>query len=177
MTSDEKFDLIFVCGNSICSAYTGFSKFEIAYCQNKNNWLVMRQFLMSDSPYEALINLDLSPLKNNIIDYLGLIICSMFHFPDEAENVRLKNLLTIIDDFDYLDIAVKNTKIIKALLALNRRYSQKCPYSFYSLFLNCKKVLAHIFKKYPDFLKSNILRSTGKNRMFRFTEKDIETYF
>lgn len=177
MTPDKKFNLIFECGNSICSAYTGFSKTEIIYCQNKNNWLIMRQFLLADSPYEALINLDLSPLQNNVIDYLGLIICSMFHFPDEDKNIRLDNLLTIIDKHDYLDIALKNSKIIRALLALSRRYSSQYPLNCYSLFLNCKKVLAHIFKKYPDYLTSNVLRSTGKKRTFRFTEKDIDLFF
>jgi len=38
MDNDEKFDLLFSVGKNICASYTGFSKFEVAYCQQKLNW-------------------------------------------------------------------------------------------------------------------------------------------
>jgi len=33
MDIEERFDLIFDVGRAICSAYTGFSKSEVLYCQ------------------------------------------------------------------------------------------------------------------------------------------------
>lgn len=177
MTPDDKFNLIFECGRSVCTSYTGFSLSEMQYCYSKNNWLNIKSFLLADNPYEALINLDLNPINNNIIDYLSVFISSMFQFPDENENTRLENLLFIIDNQDYLDIALKNSKIIRALLALNSKFIKSSPYKFYSLFFNCKRVLAHIFKKYPDYLNLNILRSNRKHKSLRFTHEEIDKYF
>ena len=129
---------------------------------------------MSDNPYTAMISLDLSPIDNNIIDYLKLFISSMFDFPDEEKNVRLENLLYIIDSEKYLDIAMKNNKIMRALLALNARFAKTDPYRHYKLYFNCKRVLAHIFKKYPCYMTMNINR---RGKRLKFTQNDVEQFF
>lgn len=67
MCPDDKFSLLFDIGKSVCRAYTGFSKSEVQFCQDKSNWASLRSFLLSDDPYEALIHLDLNP----VVDVVG----------------------------------------------------------------------------------------------------------
>lgn len=66
---DQRFDLIFEVGRSICSAYTGFTKMEVFYCQQKHNWLELRPFLMSNSIYEALMNFSMHPVADVVSYY------------------------------------------------------------------------------------------------------------
>jgi hypothetical protein len=169
MDIDEKFDCIFHIGSSVCSAFNGFSKSEILYCRNKTNWYKIRQFLLSSNPYEALINYDLNPISN-LIDYFQLVIGSILTFDNDE---RLNNLIIILDEHDKFDIVFTHTKILKSLLALQRAGSS---YNNFNIKINCKKLLAHIFKKFPKLLESNIVRSS-KTRKFRFTEDDVQKYF
>ena len=51
---------------------------------------------MSNDPYEALVNFSLHPIVD-VVGYFQMFIGCMTQFPDEIENVRLNNLLHIID--------------------------------------------------------------------------------
>ena len=98
-------------------------------------------------------------------------------FPDEKENIRLANLINIIDDQDTLDNVLKNSKMLRALLAISARYQQNRSEYFFMLFRNCKKILAHVFKKFPDMFRLNLLKSKGKIRKLRFSPEEIDKFW
>lgn len=127
---------------------------------------------MSNSHYEAIINFDLHPVSN-LMDYFQLIIGSLLTFANEDNNSRLDNIITIIDSTEILDNVITHTKILKALLALVHAGSS---YNQFNIKANCQKMLAHIFKKFPKLLESNIVRSKN-SRKFRFTQQDVDKYF
>lgn len=87
-------------------------------------------------------------------------------------------MLQIIDnDEGTLDAALKNNRLMRALLAVAANYAPKNPSRCFWLYYNTKRLLAHIFKKNPSWLKLNVLRTNSKVKKLRFTEEDIETYF
>ena len=174
--TDVKFDLIFNVGSTLCSCYTGFSRMEISYCQQKSNWYNLQQFLMSNDPYEALISFSLHPLVD-VVGYFQMFIGCMMQFPDEKENTRLKNLLFIIDNQNELDDALTNAKMMRALLAVNAKYVKSDPCRYFMIFKNCKRILAHVFKKYPKYLDLNILRTNKKSKTLRFNPDEIDLFW
>ena len=176
MSSDDKFDLIFSVGSSICSCYTGFSRMEIAFCQQKSNWFNLQQFLMSSDPYEALIHFSLNPVVD-VVGYFQMFVGCMIQFPDETKNERLANLLEIIDNQQELDDALTNSRMMRALLAINAKYVKSSPSRYFWLFHNCKRVLAHVFRKYPDYLNLNILKTNRKSKALRFKKEEIEIFW
>ena len=176
MDLNERFDLIFEVGKSICQVYTGFSKSEVFYCSQKSNWIQLQSFLMSSNPYEALINFSLHPVVD-VVGYFQLFIGCMIQFPDEMENDRLKNLLEIIDTQNELDDALTNARMMRALLAINAKYVKSQPSRYFWLFYNSKRVLAHVFRKYPDYLNLNILRTNRKSKNLRFKKEEIEIFW
>ena len=94
------------------------------------------------------------------------------------ENERLDVLLQVIDnDEGTLEAALKNSRLMRALLAVAANYVPRNPSRFFWLYYNTKRILAHIFKKNPSWLRLNILRTNSKVKKLRFTEEDIETYF
>ena len=101
----------------------------------------------------------------------------MLQFPDESSNLRLSNLLNIIDEQDTLDDVLKNSRMLRALLAISAKYQQSNKLSLFNLFYNCKRVLAHTFKKFPDMFKLNLLKSRSKTRRLRFSENEIELFW
>ena len=176
MNSDDRFNLIFDVGKAICSAYTGFSKFEIAYCQEKMNWTQLQQFLSSTDPYEALIHFSLHPITD-VVGYFQLFVGCMVQFPDEQQNVRLDNLIEIIDNQNAFDNALTNAKMMRALLAINAKYVKKSPNRCFKLFYNCKRILAHVLRKYPKYFDLNILKSNTKKKTLRFKKEEIEIFW
>ena len=98
-------------------------------------------------------------------------------FPDEQTNVRLQNLLDIIDSKADLDEALTNTKMMRALLAINAKYNPRSQSAMFMLFYNCKRVLAHVFKKFPDYLKMNVLKSNRKHKKLRFRPEEIDVFW
>lgn len=176
MDSDQRFDLIFNVGKSICAAYTGFSKTEVAYCQQKSNWLHLQPFLESSDPYEALIHFSLHPAVD-VVSYFQMFIGCMVQFPDEKENLRLKNLIEIIDKQQELDEALSNAKMMRALLAINAKYVKSDHSRFFMLFYNCKRVLAHVFWKFPDYFNLNILKTNRKSKSLRFKREEIGLFW
>lgn len=173
---DKRFNLIFDVGSHICACYTGFSKMEIYYCQQKMNWMPLQQFLASDNPYEALIHFSLNPVVD-VVGYFQLFIGCMLQFPDEQDNERLSNLLAIIDEHHELDEALTNARMMRALLAVAAKYVKSSPSRYFNLFKNAKRVLAHIFKKYPKYLDLNILRTNSKHKSLRFKPEEVELFW
>lgn len=176
MDIDKKFDLIFQLGKQVCASYSGFSKHEIAYCQQKLNWMCIQQFLESIDPYEALIHFSLHPLID-VVSYFQLFVGCMIQFPDEDKNYRMINLLEIIDNQTELDDALSNSKIMRALLAIAANYVNSSPYRCYMLYYNAKRVLAHILKKYPKYFDLNIMHSHSKHKQLRFKKEEIDKFF
>lgn len=121
MSPEDKFSLLFDVGRSVCAAYTGFSTHEVEYCQHKSNWTGLQSFLLSNDPYEAMIHLELNPVSD-VVGYYQLFVGCMLQFPDEDSNLRLSNLLSIIDDQDILDDVLKNSRMLRALLAISAKY-------------------------------------------------------
>ena len=93
------------------------------------------------------------------------------------ENDRLKNLLEIIDTQNELDDALTNARMMRALLAINAKYVKSQPSRYFWLFYNSKRVLAHVFRKYPDYLNLNILRTNRKSKNLRFKKEEIEIFW
>ena len=176
MTDIERLDLIFDIGQRICAAYTGFSKTEVAYCLQKSNWLHLSSFLMSNDPYEALVHFSLHPLSD-VLSYFQMFIACMVQFPDERQNARMQNLLEIVDTQTEFDDALTNAKMMRALLAVNAKYIKSSPNYYFMLFYNCKRLLAHVFKKFPDYLKLNILKTNRKSKSLRFKPEEIEMFW
>ena len=132
----------------------------------------MYDFLAANDPYEALIHFSLHPIVD-VVGYFQMFISCMTQFPDETENVRLKNLLHIIDEENAFDEALTNSRMMRALLAVNAKYVKSSPDRCFKIFLNCKRVLAHIFKKYPDYFNLNILKTNAKSKSLRFKKEDV----
>lgn len=176
MDVEERFDLIFSVGRRICASYTGFSKTEVRFCQSKNNWMCVRDFMLSEDPYEALISMSFNPLLN-VVNFFQLFVGCMMQFPEEDENKRLANLLAIIDDNIELDNIVSNSKIIRAILALAAKYQKNNPNYCFKIFFNAKRILAHIMKKFPDYMKLNVLRTNKKSKSLRFKPEEISSFF
>lgn len=83
-------------------------------------------------------------------------------------------MLEIIDTQDTMDNALKNSKMLKALLAISAKYSNAKRNELFKLFYNCKRVLAHAFKKFPDLFKLNLLKSKTRSKRLRFTPEEVE---
>lgn len=127
---------------------------------------------MSNDPYEAMIQLEMNPVLD-IVGYYQLFVGCMLQFPDEPENARMANLLDIIDDQDLLDDVMKNSRMLRALLAISAKYKKSDRSALFSLFYNCKRVLAHVAKKFPDIFSLNLLKSKTKSRKLRFTPEEV----
>lgn len=106
-----------------------------------------------------------------------MFVGCLIQFPDELQNVRLENLLEIIDNQQDLDEALTNARMMRALLAINAKYVKKSPYRYFKLFYNCKRLLAHIFRKYPEYLNLNILRTNRKSKSLRFKPEEIDLFW
>ena len=132
--------------------------------------------VMASNPYDALISIDLSPTFS-IISFFQILIGCMIQFEEETTNERLENLLHIIDNHSHLDSLVTNTKIIRSLLALSSSYQHNHVKCNFSMFMNAKRILAHVFNKFPDFLKMNLMRTKGKTRKQKFTQADISSFW
>ena len=86
-------------------------------------------------------------------------------------------MLEIIDTQDTMDNALKNSKMLKALLAISAKYSYAKRNEMFKLFYNCKRVLAHTFKKFPDLFKLNLLKSKTRPKRLRFKPEEIEQFW
>ena len=176
MDDNEKFELIIAIGKIIVSEYSSFSLNEKLFCQNAANWMPVRDVVMASNHYEALISMELNPTFS-IINFFQMLIGCMIQFQEETTNDRLENLLQIIDNHDQLDRLITNTKIIRSLLVLNSSFQKKNKLCNFGIFLNAKRILAHVFKKFPDFLKMNVIRTKGKLRKQKFTQEDISAFW
>ena len=101
----------------------------------------------------------------------------MVQFPDEEDNARLNCLLEIIDNHSEFDNALTNSRMMRALLAISVKYVKSSPDRCFMLFKNGKRVLAHVFKKYPKYLELNILKSNRKSRALRFKPEEIDMFW
>ena len=106
-----------------------------------------------------------------------MFVACMVQFPDEQQNMRMQNLLEIVDTQAELDDALTNTKMMRALLAVNAKYAKAHPDYYFWLFYNCKRLLAHVFKKFPDYLKLNVLKTNRKSKSLRFKPEEIEMFW
>lgn len=178
MTIDEQFELIFQVGSHVCASYTGFTQTEIAWCQSKSNWQSLQGVVFSTNPYEAMIMLGMNQLQNVVVFFQLFVACSLTFELKSADNDRLDVLLQVIDaDEDVLESALKNTRLIRALLAVAANHNSRNSSRNFWLYYNTKRILAHIFKKHPAWLKLNVLRTNSKTKKLRFTEEDVENYF
>lgn len=89
----------------------------------------------------------------------------------------MSNLLEIIDTQQELDEALTNARMMRALLAINAKYTKSNPHRCFNLFYNCKRVLAHVFRKYPDYFDLNILKTNKKSKALRFKKEEIEAFW
>ena len=95
-----------------------------------------------------------------------------------GENDRLEVLLEVIDnDEGVLEPALKNNRLMRALLAVAANHSKRNPSRCFWLYYNTKRILAHVFKKHPTWLKLNILRTNSKVKKLRFSKEEVELYF
>lgn len=81
----------------------------------------------------------------------------------------------MIDNQDIMDDVLKNTRMLKALLAISAKYAKSSKTATFSLFYNCKRILAHALKKFPDMFKLNLMRTRSKK--LKFTQEDIACFW
>lgn len=170
---EGEFQKICQAGAHVCCAFTCFSQMEKDWMSSAQSWNRIRPVIVSEGVFEAVLNMQLGK-QVDVPTYMQLLISCMLDFNTEWSKTRLEVLLKLIDTQTEIDEALVNSKIIKALVALG---CKRHKFDYYHIFSNCKKVLAHIFKKNPQWLQANAIRSRSKFRRMRFTEKDIEKYF
>ena len=146
--------------------YKQLSKAECQYlatCQARTSQYVACQ---SASEMVLLFAINCATASLNVLDYLYIFTYVALHY---GEKVNM--LLDVIDNYDLLDQAMKNRKFIKLLV--NTLYSlgeESSPYAY------C--ILAHVFKKFPGWLKDNFMRYKWKGKTYYiFSQEDVDKYF
>ena len=161
------FSLYDTVANSIYnSCYRQLSKAECQYlatCQARTSQYVACQ---SASEMVLLFAINCATASLNVLDYLYIFTYVALHY---GEKVNM--LLDVIDNYDLLDQAMKNRKFIKLLV--NTLYplgEESSPYAY------C--ILAHVFKKFPGWLKDNFMRYKWKGKTYYiFSQEDVDKYF
>lgn len=161
------FSLYDTVANSIYAhCYKQLSKAECQYlatCQARTSQYVACQ---SASEMVLLFAINCATASLNVLDYLYIFTYVTLHY---GEKVNM--LLDVIDSYDLLDQAMKNRKFIKLLV--NTLYSlgeESSPYAY------C--ILAHVFKKFPGWLKDNFMRYKWKGKTYYiFSQEDVDKYF
>ena len=148
------------------NCYKQLSKAECQYlatCQARTSQYVACQ---SASEMVLLFAINCATASLNVLDYLYIFTYVTLHY---GEKVNM--LLDVIDSYDLLDQAMKNRKFIKLLV--NTLYSlgeDSSPYAY------C--ILAHVFKKFPGWLKDNFMRYKWKGKTYYiFSQEDVDKYF
>ena len=161
------FSLYDAVANSIYAhCYKQLSKSECQYlatCQARTSQYVACQ---SASEMVLLFAINCATASLNVLDYLYIFTYAVLHY---GEKVNM--LLDVIDNYDLLDQAMKNRKFIKLLVntlyPLGKEYS---PYAY------C--ILAHVFKKFPAWLKDNFMRHKWKGKTYCiFSQEDVDKHF
>ena len=161
------FSLYDTVANSIyVHCYKQLSKAECQYlvtCQARTSQYVACQ---SASEMVLLFAINCATASLNVLDYLYIFTYVALHY---GEKVNM--LLDVIDNYDLLDQAMKNRKFIKLLVntlyPLGKEYS---PYAY------C--ILAHVFKKFPGWLKDNFMWYKWKGKTYYiFSQEDVDKYF
>ena len=181
MTNDDRYiEISCQLASALIAGYTGFSKVEKQYCLNKSSWLKVKDMLKADGMYQICMYLTMTPMFD-VISWCQLIVgyacLSAFlrqYRSVEESDAKLKTILDIIDEESMIDIAVKNTKILRLLLAA-RSYTNRT-FKCKDLHICISKLLAHIFKKFPDLFKLNFVKTNSKVKKLRFTEADMQKY-
>ena len=161
------FSLYDTVANSIYThCYKQLSKAECQYlatCQARTSQYVACQ---SASEMVLLFAINCATASLNVLDYLYIFTYVALHY---GEKVNM--LLDAIDNYDLLDQAMKNRKFIKLLV--NTLYplgEESSPYAY------C--ILAHVFKKFPAWLKDNLMRYKWKGKTYYiFSQEDVDKYF
>ena len=148
------------------NCYKQLSKAECQYlatCQARTSQYVACQ---SASEMVLLFAINCATASLNVLDYLYIFTYVALHY---GEKVNM--LLDVIDNYDLLDQAMKNRKFIKLLV--NTLYplgEESSPYAY------C--ILAHVFKKFPGWLKDNFMRYKWKGKTYYiFSQEDVDKYF
>ena len=161
------FSLYDTVANSIYAhCYKQLSKAECQYlvtCQARTSQYVACQ---SASEMVLLFAINCATASLNVLDYLYIFTYVALHY---GEKVNM--LLDVIDNYDLLDQAMKNRKFIKLLVrTLYELGDEDSPYAY------C--ILAHVFKKFPGWLKDNFMRYKWKGKTYYiFSQEDIDKYF
>ena len=148
------------------NCYKQLSKAECQYlatCQARTSQYVACQ---SASEMVLLFAINCATASLNVLDYLYIFTYVALHY---GEKVNM--LLDVIDNYDLLDQAMKNRKFIKLLV--NTLYplgEESSPYAY------C--ILAHVFKKFPGWLKDNFMWYKWKGKTYYiFSQEDVDKYF
>ena len=170
------FSLYDTVANSIYnSCYKQLSKAECQYlvtCQARTSQYVACQ---SASEMVLLFAINCATASLNVLDYLYIFTYVALHDrdtnPETGCNEKVNMLLDVIDNYDLLDQAMKNRKFIKLLVrTLYELGDEDSPYAY------C--ILAHVFKKFPGWLKDNFMRYKWKGKTYYiFSQEDIDKYF
>ena len=148
------------------NCYKRLSKAECQYlatCQARTSQYVACQ---SASEMVLLFAINCATASLNVLDYLYIFTYVTLHY---GEKVNM--LLDVIDNYDLLDQAMKNRKFIKLLVStLYSLGEDSSPYAY------C--ILAHVFKKFPGWLKDNFMRYKWKGKTYCiFSQEDVDKYF
>ena len=164
-------DRLALCGSFVMSTTVKMSKHEAAWVHDPSSWTALLPVLEAKSPYEALMKMSFSPASDTFTSMMFLAgSVSMFQ-PGESEMpAHMKNVLFIIDNCTELDDMFKNTRVMKMLLAVSA--SSRTPGVYVQPRAKC--ILAHVFKKFPDFFKLSVLKT--KSGRMKFKPEDVEKW-
>jgi len=164
-------DRLSICGSAVLMISSQLSKHEKKWASNPSSWASLLPVLEAKSPYEALMKMSFSP-ASDVFTSMMFLAGSLARFqPNEPDMpAHMKNLLFMIDNDTELDDAFKNSRVMKMLLTASTTYHSAA----YDLAYRSKKVLAHVFNKFPDFFKLGILRT--KSGRMKFKPEDVQKW-
>lgn len=157
------------------NCYKRLSKAECQYlvsCKERTSQYVACQ---SASEMVLLFAINCAAACLNVLDYLYIFTYAALYDKDTAldsgNTAQVNVLLDVIDNYVLFDQAMKNRKFIKLLV--NELYAigdEDSPYA------NC--ILAHVFKKFPNWLKDNFMRYKWEGKTYyMFSQEDVDKYF
>lgn len=134
------------------------------------------QYVVCQSTSELVLQfaINCAATSLNVLDYIYIFTyvaaANASHVPEEGNASQVDMLLDVIDNYDLLDDAMKNSKFIKLLVNALHPMKEDSPYAY--------QILAHVFKKFPDWLKANFMRYKWKGKTYcSFSQEDVDKHF
>jgi len=140
-------------------------------------WPVYAELLESSSSSEFILKFNVYQMNFQLVDYFVIILGFSLTFFGGQKLFDETVLINLIDKKDVLDDALRNPKLLKALMKSLDFYDGLTCTSEDTI--GTKKVISHILTKFPDLKKMNFMvkRSRKNGLVPRLMDDDIAAYF